>query len=153
MGYQSFRGRIIIITLPGTLPIDSGIPNMRPRYADLFIRLRDPDPVKSDAAFDAILFDRGEALPELIECYRLAEKDHILRFYAIQLMGFSGHKGAFKTLLGALNDPEPMVRAEACRSLEDLGMVESIEALEARVDDLDPTVRLAAVEALEAIRK
>ena len=126
---------------------------MRPRYADLFIRLRDSDPVKSDAAFDAILFDRGEALPELIECYGLAKKDHILRFYAVQLMGFSGHLGALETLISALNDPEPMVRAEACRSLEDLGSAKAIDALEARVDDLDPAVRLAAIEALDAIRK
>ena len=126
---------------------------MRPRYADLFIRLRDSDPIKSDAAFDAILFDRGEALPELIECYGLAKNDHILRFYAVQLMGFSGHKGALDTLLKALEDPEPMVRAEACRSLEDLAIKESIPHLEARVDDLDPTVRIAAIEALDAIRK
>jgi HEAT repeat protein len=125
---------------------------MRPRYADLFIRLRDPDPIKSDAAFDAILFDRGEALPELIECYSLAKKDHILRFYAVQLMGFSGHAGALHTLLGALEDPDPMVRAEACRSLEDLGTEESVAALEARVDDMNAAVRIAAVEALEAIR-
>ncbi len=126
---------------------------MRPRYADLFIRLRDSDPVKSDAAFDAILFDRGEALPELIECYALAKKDHILRFYAVQLMGFSGHKGAFDTLITALDDPEPMVRAEACRSLEDLASKDAIPHLEARVEDLDPTVRLAAIEALDAIQK
>jgi len=125
---------------------------MRPRYADLFVRLRDPDPIKSDAAFDAILFDRGEALPELIECYRLAKKDHILRFYAIQLMGFSGHSGALATLLEALEDPEPMVRAEACRSLEDLSASDAVPALEARVEDMDASVRLAAVEALEAIR-
>lgn len=126
---------------------------MRPRYADLFIRLRDIDPIKSDAAFDAILFDRGEALPELIECYGLAKKDHILRFYAVQLMGFSGHKGAYETLIQALEDPEPMVRAEACRSLEDLASPDAIPFLEARVEDLDAAVRLAAIEALDAIRK
>ena len=63
MRYQSVRSRITILSLLGIPPTDSGISNMRPRYADLFIRLRDPDPVKSDAAFDAILFDRGEALP------------------------------------------------------------------------------------------
>jgi HEAT repeat protein len=126
---------------------------MRPRYTDLFVRLRNPDPIQSDAAFDAILFDRGEALPELIECYRLAAKDHILRFYSIQLMGFSGHAGALPTLLEALSDREPMVRAEACRSLEDLGVKEAIPALEARVSDMDAGVRIAAIEALEAIRK
>jgi HEAT repeat protein len=126
---------------------------MRPRYADLFVRLRNPDPIQSDAAFDAILFDRGEALPELIECYHLASKDHILRFYAIQLMGFSGHLGAMPILLKALRDREPMVRAEACRSLEDLGSKEAVPALEARVEDMDASVRIAAIEALEAIRK
>ena len=68
-------------------------------------------------------------------------------------MGFSGHKGALETLLKALEDPEPMVRAEACRSLEDLAIKESIPYLEARAEDLDPTVRIAAIEALDAIRK
>jgi HEAT repeat protein len=68
------------------------------------------------------------------------------------LMGFSGHPGALKTLLGALEDPEPMVRAEACRSLEDLNSTEAVPALEARVEDMDAGVRIAAVEALEAIR-
>jgi HEAT repeat protein len=141
-------------THPPELPAQHKSQNpMRPRYADLFVRLRNPDPIQSDAAFDAILFDRGEALPELIECYRLASKDHILRFYAIQLMGFSGHAGAMPILLEALTDREPMVRAEACRSLEDLGSKEAIPALEARVEDMDAGVRIAAIEALEAIRK
>jgi HEAT repeat protein len=45
-----------------------------------------------------------------------------------------------------------MVRAEACRSLEDLNSTEAVPALEARVEDMDAGVRIAAVEALEAIR-
>ncbi len=123
---------------------------MRPRYADLFKRMRDPDLAKSDAAFDAVLFDRGQALPDIIECYELAASDHILRFYAIQLLGFSGSPEAIETLLFALNDPEPMVRAEACRSLEDIGMkTEPVHnALSARLDDIDSDVSQAAEEAL-----
>ena len=124
--------------------------SMRPRYADLFKKMRDPDLAKSDAAFDAVLFDRGQALPDIIECYKLAGSDHILRFYAIQLLGFSGSPDAIDTLLAALNDPEPMVRAEACRSLEDIGLrTEDIHrALSARLADIDADVAQAAEEAL-----
>ena len=112
--------------------------------------MRDPDLAKRDAAFDAVLFDRGQALPDIIECYKLAESDHILRFYAIQLLGFSGSPNAVDTLVFALNDPEPMVRAEACRSLEDLGLkTQSVRSsLKARLDDIDGEVSQAAEEAL-----
>jgi hypothetical protein len=108
---------------------------MRPRYADLFQRMRDPDPVKSDAAFDAVLFDRGHALPDIVECYKLAAKDHVIRFYSVQLLGFSGCEDAIPTLLVALDDPEPMVRAEVCSTLE------------AHLHDIDPDVAKAAREA------
>ena len=40
---------------------------MRPRYADLFKALKDPDPARADAAYDALLFDRGAALPDLAD--------------------------------------------------------------------------------------
>jgi HEAT repeat protein len=43
------------------------------------------------------------------------------------------------------------VRAEACRSLEDLRAKNAVKALEARFADLDPEVRLAAREAVAAI--
>ena len=39
---------------------------IRPRYVDLFEALKDPDPIRSDKAFDDILFERGNALPDLI---------------------------------------------------------------------------------------
>ena len=93
---------------------------MRPRYADLFHRMGDQDPIERDAAFDAVLFDRGEALPDLISAYQSFSKDTLRRFYAVQLMGFSGDKTAIPPLIDALQDPEALVRAEACRSLEDL---------------------------------
>ncbi len=128
---------------------------MRPRYADLFQRMRDPDPVKSDAAFDAVLFDRGHALPDIVECYNLAAKDHVIRFYSVQLLGFSGCEEAIPTLLIALEDPEPMVRAEACRSLEDIGCrtPEVCSTLEAHLNDIDSGVAKAAHEALQLLAK
>ncbi len=115
--------------------------------------MRDPDPVKSDAAFDAVLFDRESALPDLVECYHAAVRDYALRFLAVQLMGFSGSQEAVETLLLALDDPEPMVRAEACRSLEDLrcGSEGVRVALQARQTDIHPTVCIAASEALAAL--
>lgn len=124
---------------------------MRPRYADLFRALKDPDPARADAAYDALLFDRGEALPELAEAYRTFRKDSALRFYAVQLMAFSDDPRAVPHVLDALTDPDPMVRAEACRALEDLSAREAIPALRSRTEDLDAAVREAARDALEAL--
>ena len=124
---------------------------MRPRYADLFRRMRDADAAAADSAFDAVLFDRAEAVPDLIECFRKARKDHELRFMCVQLLGFSGAKKAIPVLVEALNDREAKVRAEACRSLEDLAPRDAVAALEARLDDVDEEVRLAAAEALALI--
>lgn len=124
---------------------------MRPRYEALFVRMRDPDAESADAAFDAVLFDREGALPDLIECYRKTKKDSILRFLVVQLLGFSGAKAAVPALLEALDDRDPMVRAEACRSLEDLKSVAALDALRARLDDMDDGVRVAAAEAIYVI--
>lgn len=126
---------------------------MRPRYADLFRRMRDPDPVAADAAFDAVLFDRAEALPDLIECLQKSKKDPILRFLCVQLLGFSEAPEALPVLLAALEDKSPLVRAEACRSLEDLAHPDSIRPLEARLGDVDEEVRAAAAEALGVFRQ
>lgn len=125
---------------------------MRPRYADLFRRMRDPDIRAADAAYDAVLFDRDEAVPDLIECYDKSRRDHEMRFLCVQLLGFSGSTAALPTLVAALSDAHPRVRAEACRSLEDLAPRSAVAALEARLTDVDEEVRLAASEALAHIR-
>jgi HEAT repeat protein len=125
---------------------------MRPRYADLFARMRSQNPDERDAAFDAVLFERRNAIPDLIACYALAKKEYLLRFYAIQLLGFTRDKGAAPTLITALDDPEPMVRAEACRGLGDLGLKSSLEQIKARLDDFDIGVRIAAAEAIAIIK-
>lgn len=124
---------------------------MRPRYADLFRRMGDPDPVERDAAFDAVLFDRGEALPDLVSAYSSFSKDKLRRFYAVQLMGFSGDKKAIPPLMEALQDPEGLIRAEACRSLEDLRARKALPELRARLEDLDAEVRIAAREAIACL--
>ena len=124
---------------------------MRPRYADLFRALKDPDPARVDAAYDALLFDRGEALPDLVEAYRTSKKDPEIRFYAVQLLAFSEDPKATPYVMEALSDPDPMVRAEACRAIEDLHAREAIPALRARTEDLDATVREAARDALESL--
>lgn len=124
---------------------------MRPRYKDLFHALKDPDLSRADAAFDAILFDRGEAIPDLVECYQHHPKDTLLRFYAVQLMGFSGDSRAIDPVMLALDDPEADVRAEACRALEDLRAKQAIELLRARTRDVDVEVRRAAREALDQL--
>jgi len=109
--------RLSLHTLP-SLPCSPVLQHLIPRT-----RLDHGRPWPLCAAFDAVLFDRGQPLPHIIDCYKLAESDHILRFYAIQLLGFSGSSNAVDTLVFALNDPEPLVRAEACRSLEDIGLI------------------------------
>lgn len=124
---------------------------MRPRYQDLFERMRDPDPVAADAAFDAVLFDREQALPDLIECLDKARKDPTLRFLCVQLLGFCGSQKGVPPLVAALEDKDASVRAEACRSLEDLRAKNAVAALEARFNDVDPEVRTCAREAVEAI--
>ncbi len=124
---------------------------MRPRYKDLFDRMRDPDPVAADAAFDAVLFDREGALPDLIECLDRSKKDAVLRFLCVQLLGFSGARGAVAPLIAALDDRDGVVRAEACRSLEDLRAADALGALRVCLDDVDAEVRLAAAEAILAI--
>lgn len=124
---------------------------MRPRYADLFRALKDPDPARADAAYDALLFDRGEAIPDLAECYRTSRRDAELRFYAVQLLAFSEDPRAVPYVLEALSDPDPNVRAEACRALEDLNAGTAAAALLARTEDLDPDVREAARDTLEAL--
>ena len=125
---------------------------MRPRYADLFRRMRDPDPVLADAAFDAVLFDRAEAVPDIIECYQKSKKDDEMRFDMVQLLGFSGAAACVAPLIEALDDKSARVRAEACRSLEDLRAIATVPALESRLTDVDENVRIAAQEALDAIR-
>jgi len=120
---------------------------MRPRYADLFSALTDPDPRRADAAYDAVLFERGEALPDLVELYQSSD-DALLRFYAIQLMGFSGDRKAIPEVVASLADPDANVRAEACRALEDLRAREALDELGKRTRDLDPHVRRAAREAV-----
>ncbi len=129
-----------------------GSATMRPRYADLFKRMRSTDPDERDSAFDAVLFDRHLALPDLMEGYRRYRRQPDLRFMLVQLMGFSGAPEAVDPVLAALRDRDPHVRAEACRALEDLRAVSAVEQLEARLSDVDPVVRTAAAEALDRLR-
>jgi len=124
---------------------------MRPRYRDLFAALLDPDPSRADAAYDAILFDRGDALEDLVELYEQSVEEASLRFYAVQLMGFSDSKPAVPYIEKALKDADPTVRAEACRALEDLRARRSVDKLRACLDDDDVRVRRAAREAVRML--
>ena len=124
---------------------------MRPRYADLFAVFCDPDPARADAAYDAVLFDRGEAIPDLAELYRANQREHLLRFYAVQLLGFTESSTAVPIVVEALGDHDPSVRAEACRALEDLRARDAADQLDERTEDLVPEVRRAARETLSAL--
>ncbi len=121
-------------------------------YRDLIRRLARAESAQEfNRAFDALLFERERAVPALAEAYRSATKQPGLRYTLVQLLGFSGDLNALPHLLEALDDPDPRVRAEACRALEDLGDRAAAEALARRVDDVDPEVREAAREALAAV--
>lgn len=137
---------------------------MRPRYADLFRRMLDADPEAAEKAYDDVLFERADAIPDLIECYeacsapparglaRKASECATLRFYSIQLLGFTESRAVLPTLVAALEDKDPIVRAEACRALEDMRDRSTVPLLEARLDDMDEEVRFAAAEALASLR-
>ena len=135
---------------------------MRPRYRDLFCRMCDPDPIERETAFDAVLFDRHEALPDIIAAYRAKRfgptKKAEFRFDLVQLMGFSGSTDALAPLLEALSDRDPDVQAEACRSLEDLKPVMDVafrqqicERLRSMLTHRAAVVRHAAGDALVAL--
>ena len=124
---------------------------MRSRYRDLFTALLDPDPARADAAYDAVLFDRGDALEDLVELYDQSREEPSLRFYAVQLMGFSDSKPAVPHVERALHDADAAVRAEACRALEDLRARRSVEKLRTCLDDDDVRVRRAAREAVRML--
>ena len=124
---------------------------MRPRYADLFQALKDPDPVRSDKAFDDILFDRAEALPDLMEGFDKFGDAPLVRYYLVQLMGFTEDARAVPTVLSALGDTNADVRAEACRALEDLRARDALPHLQARLEDMDAKVRHAAEETIRAL--
>lgn len=124
---------------------------MRPRYEDLFQALGDPDIIRSDKAFDSILFDRGNALPDLLEAYTSLQAEPVVRYYLIQLMGFTEDPRAIPVVISALADAHPDVRAEACRALEDLRARESLPHLHARLEDMELKVRLAAEETIRAL--
>ena len=62
----------------------------------------------------------------------MSPREPKLRFYAIQLMGFTEDARAIPLVMEALTDHDPSVRAEACRALEDLGAVAALEPLRDR---------------------
>ncbi len=125
---------------------------MRARYIELFRRMLDPNPRLADAAYDAVLFDREEAVPDLIECYQKSPRDARTRFFTVQLLGFSSAQAAVPTLIAALRDEDEAVRAEACRSLEDLSAEVAIPDIERLLADHEASVREAATDAIQALR-
>lgn len=126
---------------------------MRPRYADLLRRLRDPDPRQVDKAFDAILFDREKAVPDLVEASLQGGHPPEVRYLVVQLLGFSEVAEAAPAVERCLEDPSPLVRAEACRSLADLKARDRLSAIRARLSDVDAEVRRAALEAIGSLAR
>jgi len=126
-------------------------PPVRPRYADLIRRLQDLDPRAADKAFDALLFDREEAVPDIAAAYASWDLPPLVRRDLVQLLGFSECPGAVVPVEAALEDAAPVVRAEACRSLVDLRSRASLPWIRRRLKDLDPEVRGAALDAVHTL--
>lgn len=145
------RGKTVTDRLFGAGTSHPSLLPMRPRYADLFEALKDPDPIRADKAFDDILFERGNALPDLIEAYEPKTREPLVRYALVQLMGFTEDPRAIPTVMNALDDPHPDVRAEACRALEDLRARDALPNLQSRLEDMDIKVRQAAEETIRAL--
>ena len=83
-------------------PVDQ----LTPRYRDLFAAMLHEDDNIANEAYDNVLFERKLAVPYLCNQYDLAYKktaqDRKLRYFCIQLLGFSGSKSSQKTVLKAL---------------------------------------------------
>lgn len=126
---------------------------MRTRYRELFQRLQNPNPRQVDEAYDSILFEREKAISDLIEGYRTETMPTQVRYLIIQLLGFTESNDALPVVIEALNDPEPKVRAEACRSLIDLRAKKTLSFLRQRLEDMDPDVRQAARDAISILAK
>ena len=128
--------------------------HITPRYAELFQALLDSDQERADKAFDDILFDRQLAVPALIEQLVSSKDNHTLRYFCVQLLGFSESPIAVDPIINALQDTDVHVRKEACLALEDLKITtpEVFEALEDRLCDLNPDVAKAANDCIDFLQ-
>jgi HEAT repeat protein len=128
--------------------------NITPRYAELFAALLDSNQERADKAFDDILFDRQLAVPALIEQLLRSKDNHNMRYFCVQLLGFSESPLAIEPILLALQDTNVFVRKEACMAIEDLKIVTAdvFEALEDRLCDLNPEVAQAANECIDFLK-
>jgi len=141
-------GFVIYRLTPGAADETTG--GQSANSVDLVADLSDGDRRRVDERRDELVPHGAQTVPELESLYRSAE-DPVSRFYAVQLLGFSGSPTAIRVLLDALGDTAPSVRAEACRSLEDLGIAAACSRLGACMEDPDEAVRRAAREAVRAI--
>lgn len=123
-----------------------------PRYRDLFQTMCDTDQKRVDSAFDAVLFDRKLAVPALVEQYYKASNNQ-LRYFCVQLLGFSDSKKALPVLIDALEDPIPAIRIEALYALEDHRCADAIPAIVNRTNDIDTNVRQIAQEVCDNLHQ
>ena len=80
----------------------------------------------------------------------LTARDPVTRAEAVREVSVLGTPAAAH-LHSVLNDPDPMVRADAARALGRIGAIASLQWLSARLQDPVAEVRLAAVAAVRAI--
>jgi len=127
-------------------PVDQ----LTPRYRDLFAAMLHEDDNIANEAYDNVLFERKLAVPYLCNQYELAHtktaQDRKLRYFCIQLLGFSGAKNSQKIVLQALSDEDAHVRKEALYAVEDLKLKSATDHVRNRLQDLDPDVRRVAQE-------
>jgi HEAT repeat protein len=109
------------------------------------------DPDLRRAAVDSLarIGERAEAFPDpVIDALLqgLIDADRDIRLSSIHALGGAGGPGAARTVEAQLKDPDSFVRAEAVRALDRLGAAGP--AVAARLEDADPSVRLAAAQAV-----
>jgi predicted CXXCH cytochrome family protein len=106
---------------------------------------------KSDSVEDALDLARRrspEAVPLLLQIAQDASRSTLVRAGAISFLGEFRGEAVATALVRALGDPSVIIRAEAARSLSDVGWPPAVEPLKKQLSDPIRIARLNAVFAL-----
>lgn len=114
--------------------------------------LLDPDSSVRLEAIEAIRRLDEENAVALLE-FAFGDADESVREVAVEALGaFEGSDRSLQMLVGALNDPNPVVREEAVYVLWKIGSAPAVALLETALTDPHPAVRSLVAERLEALR-
>jgi hypothetical protein len=96
---------------------------------------------------------KAEVVEALIAKFQEAREPLAIRAVIIRTLGDLGDRRARNVVARAANDPEGVIRVEACRALGKVGRPEDVTIL-ARIMTVDPLedCRIAAIEGIGALR-